>query len=253
MTVDVEPLYATLAGQLRISINNGQIAPGGKLPSESELSEKHRMARITVRRAIDQLVTEGLVISRNGRGHFVRHSTPLVWVASDPERHNSTQSPADAWSRSVRAQGREPSEEIRTETIYADEHVARWLRLPVGEPVSVRRRMRFVDGEPSATADSFYPRSIVSGTEVELPGDVLPGIYSVFERIGRPWVHSTDRLLSRAPTRDESRVLHIPRGVAVTEIIRRSFDANDVPVRLTRIILPGDRHVIEYRQREDLQ
>jgi GntR family transcriptional regulator len=183
----------------------------------------------------------------------VRETVPLVWRASEPERNTSIDTsagPADAWSRSVRAQGREPSEEIRTEVMYADERVAGWLELQPGEPVSVRRRVRYVDDEPHSIADSYYPRSIVAGTEVELPGDVLPGIYAVFERLGRAWVRTVDRVIPRQPSRDESRVLHIPRGVGVAEIVRRSYDAAGTPVRLTLIILPADRHEIEYEIRE---
>lgn len=251
----VEPFYATLADRLRRDIHAGVYPAGEKLPTEAALVEMSGLARGTVRQAIEALVGEGLVVSRSGRGHYVRHSTRLVWRASDPERNTNTDigtGPNDAWSRSVRAQGRMPSEDIRTEILYANEKVAQWLHLPTGEPVSARRRVRYVDGEPHSTADSYYPRSIVAGTEVELPGDVLPGIYSVFERLGRPWTRTVDRVIPRQATREEARVLGVARGVAVSEIVRRSFDRDDVPVRLTLIVLPGDRHEIEYNIEEKL-
>lgn len=249
----VEPFYATLADRLRRDIHNGVYAPGEKLPSEAALVETSGLARGTVRQAIEALVAEGLIVSRSGRGHYVRQSTPLVWRASDPERNTDTSAatgPSDAWSRSVRAQGRTPSEDVRTEIVYATEKVAGWLQIAPGDPVSVRRRVRYVDGEPFSTADSFYPRSIVAGTEVELPGDVLPGIYSVFERLGRPWQRTVDRVIPRQATRDEARVLGVARGVPVNEVVRRSFDADGIPVRLTLIVLPGDRHEIEYEIKE---
>lgn len=251
----VEPFYATLADRLRRDIHSGIYAPGEKLPSEATLVDTSGLARGTVRQAIEALVGEGLIVSRSGRGHYVRRSTPLVWRASDPERNTDTAAatatgPSDAWSRSVRAQGRVPSEDVRTEIAYATEKVANWLQIPAGEPVSVRRRVRYVDDEPYSTADSFYPRSIVAGTEVELPGDVLPGIYSVFERLGRPWQRTVDRVNSRQATRDEARVLGVARGVSVNEIVRRSFDTDGIPVRLTLIVLPSDRHEIEYEIKE---
>lgn len=256
MTAIAEPLYAAVAERLRHEIASGRLQRGAWL-HEQKLADKHGVARGTARRAIEELVAEGLIVSVDGRGHQVRERLrPLVWRASDPERNASSDKvdgPADAWSRSVRAQGREPSEDIRTEIIYADVRVATWLQLETGEPVSVRRRIRYVDGEPYATADSFYPRSIVAGTEVELPGDVLPGIYAVFERIGRPWVRTPDQILSRNPSREEARILHIPRGQAVTEIVRRSYDRDGIPVRLTLFVLPGDRHVIEYEHQEEPQ
>lgn len=243
----MEPVYATLAARLRRDIILGTLTPGAFLPSETALQREQNVSRGTVRRAIEELVAEGLVVSLNGRGHQVRRSMPLVWRASDPERNDGAGAgPTDVWSRSVRAQGYEPSEEIRTEIGYADETVARWLDLQPGEPVSIRRRLRFVNGEPYSTADSFYPRSIVAGTEVELPGDVKPGVYAVFARLGRAWVRTTDRWTARAPTRAEAVTLAIPRGVAVAEVARRSFDEDGVPVRLSLFVLPGDRHTIEY-------
>jgi GntR family transcriptional regulator len=247
----VEPVYATLATRLRAQIANGDLMPGKYLPSEKTLMNRENVSRGTVRRAIEELIAEGLVIARQGRGYQVRLSARLVWRASDPERNEGNPTgPSDVWSRGVRAQGLEPSEEIRTEIGYPTAAVAKWLGIDVREPVTIRRRLRYVNGQPYSTADSFYPRSIVAGTEVELPGDVQPGVYAVFERLGRPWARTVDRWIPRAPTREETVTLSIPRGVAVAEVARRSFDNDGVPVRLSLFILPGDRHEIEYEHTE---
>jgi GntR family transcriptional regulator len=130
--------------------------------------------------------------------------------------------------------------------VLADERVARYLRLAPREPVVVRRRLRSVDGEPYSTADSYYPRSVVAGTAVELPEDVLPGVYAVFEQLGRPWVRTVDQWISRAPTREEIERLHIGRGISVAEVVRISYDADDIPLRLSLFVLPGDKHIVEY-------
>lgn len=81
---------------------------------------------------------------------------------------------------------------------------------------------------------------------MEEPGDLTPGVYAIFDRLGRAWVRTVDQWTARAPTRDETIALGIPRGVAVAEVARRSFDRDGVPVRLSLFVLPGDRHVIEY-------
>lgn len=243
----MEPVYATLAAHLRRQIATGALRPGEYLPSEATLQREQNVSRGTVRAAVAELIGEGLVVSLNGRGHQVRLSMPLVWRAYEPERNTASgEGPSDVWSRGVRDQGYTPSEQIRTEIGYADDRVAAWLCIAPGTPVAIRRRLRFVNDVPYQTADSYYPRSIVAGTEVEEPADVKPGVYAVFERLGRPWVDTIDRITSRAPTREESVTLSIPRGVAVAEVARRSFDATGEPVRLSLFILPGDRHQIEY-------
>lgn len=243
----MEPVYATLARRLRGEITSGTYEPGTFLPSEAALAGAQNVSRSTVRRALDELVAQGLVIAHNGRGHQVRRVARLVWRACEPEIGDGDgPAPSDSWSRSVRAQGFEPSETITAEIGYADEPIARWLDLPIGEAVAIRRRLRFVDGAPSSIADSYYPRTIVKGTEIEEPADVQPGVYAVFAKLGREWVRTRDRWTARPPTREETAVLAIPRGVAVAEIARRSFDREGVPVRLSLFVLPGDRHEVEY-------
>jgi GntR family transcriptional regulator len=242
-----ERLYERIASDLRNEITDKQLLPGALLPSEAQLAERYGVARTTVRRAIADLIAEGLITSITGRGHLVLVVRPLLWVASHAERNvHVDQSPSDVWSQTIRDLGRVPTEKIRVERAHAQDQVAKWLNLESDEPVVVRRRIRFVDGEPYQIADSYYPWSIVAGTPIEAPDDVLPGVYHVFEKLGRPWVVTRDRVRARAPSFDETQTLRIPRGVQVAEVIRRSYDADGVPLRLTVFILPQDRHEIEY-------
>lgn len=247
-----QPVYTTMARALRENIESGALGRGDRVPSEQSLMEQWHCSRGTVRQALGELVAEGLIVSQRGRGHFVRAPVRLTWMASEPERNDASVTPADTWSRSVRSQGYAPSERITMEIVRADERVAEWLSLSAGEAVSVRRRLRLVDDEPYSIADSFYPRSIVAGTEIELPDDITPGVYAVFARLGRAWVRTVDTWISRAPTRHEADTLTIPRGISVAEVVRVSYDADQAPVRVTTFILPGDRHTITYEHREAL-
>jgi len=75
MTVDRAsqvPIYQQIANELRHLITSGQVPPGGKLPSESELMAQHGVARLTARHAVRVLVAEGLVTVIKGRGAWVR-------------------------------------------------------------------------------------------------------------------------------------------------------------------------------------
>jgi GntR family transcriptional regulator len=245
-----ERMYERIASDLRDKILSQELEPGSMLPSESTLVADYGVARTTVRRALNDLIMEGLITSVPGRGYVVFASRPLLWIASRAERNVRTDlSPADIWSQTVRDYGREPSERIRVERVLAAGAVAEWLAIEPGDPVVVRRRIRYVDGEPYHTADSYYPLSIVKGTPIEMPGDVLPGVYRVFEEMGRPWVDHRDRLRGRAPLREEAQQLRIPRGVQVVEVFRRSWDADGIPLRLTIFVLPQDRHEIEYEMK----
>src|SRR3954462_7370125 len=68
--------YRQIAGHLREAIRRGELAPGDRLPSETELIDHYHVARMTVRQAVAELRGEGLVIPEHGRGVFVRSRPP---------------------------------------------------------------------------------------------------------------------------------------------------------------------------------
>lgn len=233
--------------ELRRQIRAGEYAPGDRLPTEVRLMADHGVSRGTVRDAYDALKSEGLVVSRGTRGHYVRQVRtwdPLLLSMSRPERNLNTDDdgPHDVWSQCVRDQGRVPSEQIRTEIVLADDRARQALQLDGPKWLLARRRIRSVDGEPSSTADSFYLREHVAGSPVELPDQVRPGVYAVFSERGLPWVRTEDTVGARMPTRDEARELRIPNGVPVIEVIRVSYTTPELPVRMTAYVLPADRY-----------
>src|SRR3954465_5755849 len=80
---DAPSPYRQIAGHLREAIRRGELAPGDKLPSETELIEHYHVARMTVRQAVAELRGEGLVVPEHGRGVFVRSPPPVRRLPSD--------------------------------------------------------------------------------------------------------------------------------------------------------------------------
>src|ERR671929_2379536 len=76
--------YRQIAADLREAIRRGELAPGDKLPSETELIDHYHVARMTVRQAVAELRGEGLVIPEHGRGVFVRSRPPVRRPGSGP-------------------------------------------------------------------------------------------------------------------------------------------------------------------------
>lgn len=240
-------LTESIADDLRARIYAGDLAPDERLPSEPVLMTSYGVSRTTVRRSLQQLIQEGLVSSRQGLGYHVRSVSPLVWLASRPERNTRIDiSPADAWSTGVREQGREPHEEIEVAIIRAPATVADRLWLLEDEPVVVRRRLRCVDGEPMLLADSYYPERLVRGTKITSPDDTLPGTYAVLDQLQRGWVRSRDEISIRMPTRRETARLGLAAGTPVAEHVRTSWASDNRPVRTQVCVLPGDRNTIVY-------
>ncbi|GIG60416.1 phosphonate metabolism transcriptional regulator PhnF [Longispora fulva] len=240
-------LYATLADTLRAEIVAGALPPGTQLPSEHELVQRHGVSRNTVRKALGQLVHDGLVISRQGSGYFVREHQPVIWHASRPERNVQTSVlPADAWSHCVREQGRTPEEKIRIVVGVPNARIAAALQLKPGEEVVGRLRERYVDGVLSTLADSYYPESLVRDSPIMLPYDVQPGVYAILASRGAGFTRNRDEIITRMPNREEANRLKLGPGTPIAEHLRVSFTPSNRPVRLLLSILPGDKVTIAY-------
>jgi DNA-binding FadR family transcriptional regulator len=95
-------VFRQLADLLRARIESGTLAPGESLPSEVQLAREHGVSRTTVRQAIAQLRTEGLVVVERPRGTFVRVPEPMELVALGRGERAGARMPTDAERRSHR-------------------------------------------------------------------------------------------------------------------------------------------------------
>ena len=240
-------LYRQLADQLRSKIYSGELRPGAQLPTERELMDQYDASRNTVRLALGQLANEGLTVSGRGRGHFVRTSAPLLFLATRSESTDRRATTAnDAWTTDVVSQGRTPAQTIEVSIVRPPENVASLLELEEGETAAMRKRVRTVDGEPNSLSMSYYPMSIVGTSEIIQPHDIVRGANRVLAEIGHDQVRYTDQITARMPTPYEQDTLRIGAGIPVHEHLRVGYDAADIAVRVAVTILPADRHIIQY-------
>jgi GntR family transcriptional regulator len=191
------------------------------------------------------VVQDGLAVARRPLGYFVRQLQRLDWPVHDFEHGE----PADAWVAVVREQGGEPHQEIRVEIIRPAVALAERLGLAEGELAVVRRRVRFVDGQPYALNDSYYPEPIVRGTAITDPADIPTGARHVLAALGHRWSEHEDQIEGRAPTDEEVTLLDIPAGLQVLVHTRTSANGDGVPSRVMVSVLPTDRWRLVYRVR----
>lgn len=97
------PLYAQLMKAIKDSIQNGQYKPGAQIPTETELSNIYGVSRITVRKTIEELCAQGVLIKRQGKGTFVE--APKIY--RKVEQNNNI-----SFSESCKANGRIPSSHV---------------------------------------------------------------------------------------------------------------------------------------------
>ncbi|WP_436526196.1 GntR family transcriptional regulator [Actinoplanes sp. HUAS TT8] len=246
---DTRPLYQQLASLLRDQIRTGELQPGARMPTEGELSQRLSTSRNTVRLAIDVLKKEGLVVSHQGRGSFVRTEPPLRYYASltgSRSRRLEAQRRKDTFTQQVEAQGKQARQVSTVEVIAATAEIARHLSVGEGVSVAVRRRIMFADDQPLQLGDSYYPLHIVENSKIMDDADVVEGTDQVLEDLGHTPSWYEDEITWRMPTAEEATKLHLSTGIPVGRLVRTTLDQDNNPIEVYEVILPGDRHVLLY-------
>ena len=192
------PLYLQLQRALRAAIDNRILSPDDALPAERDLASDFKVSRITVRKALDGLVNEGLLMRRQGSGNF---------VSARVEKNFAM---LTSFSEDMRARGRSPhSVWLRRSsgTVTPEEALA--LRLSPGTPVYRFHRLRFADEAPM----SIEYATVVSSAlpTLESVGDSL---YEALERNGHRPVHALQRLRAVLLTSEQAELLKAREGAA---------------------------------------
>jgi GntR family transcriptional regulator len=240
-----------IVDDLRGEILSRVLAPGERLPSENELAQRYGTSRPTVRRAIARLKAEGLVITEQGRGAFVRPDSHirLLLTGASYRRHRGLGLPG--FNAQALEQGQAPEQRLReVVTTGAPAEVALRLDVDEGASVVVRRRLFLVNGKPVALCDSYYPAALAAGTALAEFRRIRGGAHAVIEDPGGPVrrkvARSVDDLVSRMPTPEEAAELQIPSGVPVVRILRTVYDSGDAPLEVQDTVAAADRHAFRY-------
>lgn len=245
------PMYQQIAEALRQQIGDGTLAAGSQLPTEAELTESYGVSRATVRQALSMLVNEGLIVSARPRGHFVRERKPMVFRPQAEFRPRPFTPEMDAFATEFSAEGRAPRQVIEVAIVEPSPEVAKRLHLEPGQLAAVRKRVRYLDGEPFNINDSYFPLEIVRDSEIMRPEDITRGANAVLGELGYQQVRTLDEIYVRMPTPEEARRLDLGPGTPVAYHVVTGYTEEGRPVRVAITVLPGDRHVITYERRRE--
>jgi len=244
---DDRPPYRQIAAMLRDTIQAGDIGPGEQLPSEAALIEHFGVARMTVRQAVQELRSEGLVIAEHGRGVFVRPMPPVRRLASDRFARKHRADGKAAFLVEADKVGYSPGvDRIRVTRATAPSNIAERLRLAPHAEVVVRERRYTANGRPIETAVSYIPLDMAKGTRIEEADTGPGGIYARLEEAGHVLAHFTEEVGARMPTPDERRDLEVGTGVPVLTVLRTAYDTDDVAVEVCDTVKVAPAYLLEY-------
>lgn len=237
------PAYRQIADIFRRRIYKGRLAPGDLLPSETQLANDYRVARATVRQAIDLLRREGLVVTEQGKGSFVRDWS--LWEYT-PARHLTKRgkAPRATWRTEAERQDRVTVMEILG--IHVEQEPPPAITEILGKPLVCRRKRELVDDKPIALYETWTGVGTAAGTALEEMSPVPNGLLDYLEeQIGLELTGFREHLSVRMPTPEEVSGLQLGDGVPVLVVrsvaYHRSPTAGErAPVLVDVKIIAGD-------------
>jgi GntR family transcriptional regulator len=220
------PLYQRLQEMLRQAIDQQLLKPQQAIPAERDLAEEFKVSRITVRKALEGLVAEGLLTRRQGAGTF---------VAGRVEKQFAK---LTSFSEDMLARGRQPSSSWLSKaqgTVTPDEALT--LGLSPGTPVYRFHRIRFADELPMALEQSTIAGSCLPNLEA-----VDLSLYDALEAAGTRPVRALQRLRAVLFSQEQAALLGVEAGAPGLFIERRGFLEDGRAVEMTHSWYRGDAY-----------
>jgi len=233
-TKESGPRYLWLQKLVREAIRAGQLPVGTALPSERELCETFSLSRVTIRKAMDELVAQGLLDRKRGAGTFVAGRGP----AADGGRVEKSFSMLTSFTEDMLARGRRPSSRWldRSEGAVTPEE-ALALGLSPGSKVYRFQRIRYADGQTMALELATVPAWGIGPLE-----GVEDSLYGALVAAGNRPVRALQRVRAVAFDAEQAELLDITAGDPGLLIERRAFTADGRVIEVTHSYYRGDAY-----------
>lgn len=204
-----QPKYQQLRQAILGRIGTG-LQPNSPIPSEAELQDQYRMSRMTVRKAVDQLVAEGRLYRVAGVGTFVAEATTSV------ELHLSS------FTEDMEALGLRPTQRTcRIERVAADAQLAGELDISIGEGVVLLERVRLADDRPVCFERSYLPERHVPGLIESWSNQSL--FAALDQRYGLRPTWSRQLIGAEQASARTAELLCVPPGSALLRVRQATF------------------------------
>lgn len=221
------PLYQQIKGLMLQSLQGGEWKPGEAIPSEMDLAARFRVSQGTMRKAIDELAAENLLVRRQGKGTFVAtHAETQVqyrFLKLVPDAGDqSSEGPAD---RQI----------INCKRTRASADIAKLLSLRTGDPVLQAQRVLSFAGVPTILEDIWLPGGPFKGLTAERLAQYHGPMYALFEtEFGVRMVRAEEKIRAVKPDLAQCALLRIEQDTPLLSVERVAYTYNDMPMELRR-------------------
>ena len=226
------PLYRQIRNLIVQALEVCEWQPGQSIPSEQVLALRFGVSQGTVRKAIDELAAENMLVRRQGKGTFVStHQDPhsvfrflrLKAINGGPMLPKSM-----------------PLECMRGK---AGHEAARNLGIESGSPIIIVRRVLKFEGKPVVVDEMYLPGDVFQGLTIEQLKDWQGSLYSLFEsRYGVRMVRATEKVRAVAAEKAVAEVLGVAEHTPLLSVERVAYSYGDKPVEWRRSLYSTADH-----------
>ncbi len=219
------PLYRQIRGLILQALESGEWRPGQVIPSEQELAARFNVSQGTVRKAIDEMAADNILVRRQGRGTYVAsHNDPrqmFRFLRLVPEEGDLLVHPK--------------SVPIDCRRAKAGQDAACRLGIRVGTPVVILRRVLQFDDKPVVGDEIYLPEEICQGLNMEMLQVWNSSLYSLFEtRFGLRMIRAQERIRAVAADSVAADLLQVNEGTPLLSVERVTYTYGDKPVEWRR-------------------
>jgi len=226
------PLYQQIKGLITRELQAGVWKPGEAIPSELDLAARFKVSQGTVRKAIDELAADNLLVRRQGRGTFVAtHAEQQVqyrFLRLMPDEGNAL-----GMERRL----------LDCRRTRAPADVARMLACKSGDAVVQLRRLLLTAGKPVVLDEIWLPGALFKGLTAERLADYKGPMYGMFEaEFGVRMIRADEKIRALAADAATAALLAVAPGFPLLSVERLSFTYGDAPVELRRGLYNTTQH-----------
>ncbi|WP_226535504.1 GntR family transcriptional regulator [Fictibacillus halophilus] len=223
------PLYFQIEEAIKQKIDKGEWESGSMISSEREFAENYEVSRMTVRQAINNLVNDGYLTRRKGKGTFVsgkKIEQKLLGLTS--------------FTEDMKARGYKPASKLVSfQTVEANHKLAKALDISQNEEIYEIKRVRLANEIPMAIETTYVPVQLIQLSEIHIKEGSL---YSQVENAGFHIDYANQSLEASIAREAESEILEITKGAPVLLIQRQTYLTTGKPLEVVHSVYRGDRY-----------
>ena len=226
------PFYIQVKDTIRSVIEQNLLKPGELIPGESDLCEYFEVSRAVIRQALNDLYHEGLIVRKKGKGTFVCEPKILERFGQEITGfyHEMT-------SRDLQIK----TEVLQQEIVPADEELAEYLSINIGDPLVRLKRLRFLEDEPILIVSSFLPFEKCENLLEEDFSKI--SLYDFLEKgLGFSLSFGQRTIEATLADSDQAKLLNIKKGDPLIFLNSIIYLEDGTPIEFYQSYYRGDRY-----------